>query len=692
MDQSLNHDKCGDSSGHSVNPDPRTIGGVCLLLSAITFAVFGQTLNHDFVNFDDGLFVTSSPDVMSGLTVAGIKRAFTHGSFGFWDPLTTLSHMLDVEMFGLHPTGHHLTNVLLHMTSVCLLFLVLQRMTGKLWRSAFVAAVFAIHPLRVESVAWVSERKDVLSGVFFMLALGAYERYANNPPKLARYLLVLLCFALGLMSKVMLVTLPFVLLLLDFWPLNRFAQPAPAAHETAPAGWWTRLSVPARLLLEKIPLLALSLAAGSVTVLTQNRVHAVISLAVFPFGWRLANALVSPVVYIRQMFYPAGLEVFYPFPSRGVPLWTWVPASAFLASVSALAVFLRRERPYLLVGWLWYLVMLLPVIGLLQAGAQAHADRYTYLPQIGLYMALTWTAAELGADWPNRRRVFGLAAIVVIAALGAVAHVQASYWRNSESLWNHTLACEPDNVLAHYDLGMTMIDSGRNAEGMVEFQRALRIQPDYPDARNNLGYIFFQQGKVDEAMAQYNLVLKSHPDNPLAHYSLGLALAQKGRLDEAIAHLEKALAVLPDDAKIRNNLATAYLEKRRVDDAMAQYRQALTIEPDSVLIRNNFGHLAWILAASPDDSLRNGAKAVGAAQELVRLSGGNEPVFLMILAAAYAETGKFADAIATAERAQKLATEQSNFPLVGTLQAQLYLYQSGRPVRDASLKITNTPP
>jgi tetratricopeptide (TPR) repeat protein len=437
--------------------------------------------------------------------------------------------------------------------------------------------------------------------------------------------------------------------------------------------------------LEKIPLLALSLTAGAVTIFTQNRVHAVMTLGTFPFGRRLANAFVSPVVYVRQMFCPAGLEVFYPFPNHGAPFWVTISAIAVLAAITAVAIYWRQKHPYLLVGWLWYLVMLTPVIGLLQSGVQAHADRYTYLPQIGLYVALTWAAVGFCGGRPRCRRVIGWAAALVVAVLAEVAHLQTSCWRDSESLWRHALACDPDNVLAHYNLGKALIDSGRYPQGMSEFQRALDIQPDYPDARNNLGYSLFQQGKVDEAITQYNVELESHPDDPLAQYDLGIALVQKGRLDEAITHYEKALAGLPDDAKVRNNLGAIYLQKHRMNDALAQYRRALEIDPNSVVIRNNAGHLAWVLAASPDDSLRNGPQAVELAQGLLQKSGGNEPESLAILAAAYAETGKFADAIATAQRAEMLAAKQSNFRLAGAIQGQLSYYQASRPVRDASL-------
>jgi protein O-mannosyl-transferase len=686
MDQKLNPERPAGAAKRGEDPgDLRAVLGVCLLLAGITLAVFGQTLRFGFVNYDDDVFVYNVPEVTHGLTAAGVAWAFEHGSFGFWDPLTTLSHMLDCELFGLDPGGHHLTNALLHMASVIVLFLVLRRMTGSLWPGAFVAALFAIHPLRVESVAWITERKDVLSGFFFMLALVAYARYVDGPPKLSRYLAVVACLILGLMSKAMLVTLPLVLLLLDYWPFNRLGRPVPAAADGEPSTRWRRLSVPGQVVLEKVPLLALSAAAGAITVLTQRRVHAVMSLEVAPLGARLANALVSPVVYLWQMLWPVNLAAYHPFPHDGTPWWSAGGAAAGLAVISWVAVIQRRSHPYLLVGWLWYLVVLLPVIGLLQAGGQAHADRYTYLPQIGVYMAVVWTMKGLCAGSPRRLAALVTAGIAVVAALGTCAHRQTAHWRDSESLWRHALACDPDNVLAHYNLGMAMSDLRRDDAAISEFASALKLQPDYPDAHNSLGFTLFRQGKVDEAIAQYDLVLKLHPDNALAHYNLGVALTQKGQTDDAIAHFEQAAAVQPDDAKIRNNLGMSYLQKRRLGDAMIQYQKALAIEPGSVLIRDNFAHLGWIFATSPDDSQRDGAKALTVTQQVLQSSGGNGPAYLAIEAAAHAERGDFPTAIATAERARERAAAADNFQLANAIQQQLAFYQVGRPFRDWSL-------
>ena len=525
---------------------PGAIAGVCVFLAVIVWAVFGQTLRHEFVNFDDDAYVYENAAVAGGLTFKGIAQAFTHGSAENWDPLTTISHMLDCQLFGLRAGGHHLTNVVLHAAAVVLLFLTLRKMTGALWRSAFAAAVFAIHPLRAESVAWVTERKDVLSGLFFMLTLWAYVRYVRQPPSLRRYLMVILSFALGLMSKAMLVTLPFVLLLLDYWPLNRFSQPADGGG-AGEVGGSKRISIPLRLILEKIPLLALSLASCVAAFLAQG--HAVQTLEKFPFALRMGNALVSYVAYVWQTFYPAGLAVFYPYPANGLPIWEVVLAALALLAISLAAFFWRRKRPYLLVGWLWYLGMLLPVIGLVQiGGAQARADRYTYLPQIGLCLAVVWAVGSLGAGWRYRRPVFGGVAAVVLAALGVSSYFQTSYWRDSESLWKHTLACTSDNAVAQYDLGMAFFQKGQADEAMTHFQEAVNISPQHARAHVNLGVVLFQKGRVDEAITHFQkaLQLEIHPDHAGVHYNLGIALLQKGRVDEAIVHLQKAHEIRPD--------------------------------------------------------------------------------------------------------------------------------------------------
>jgi protein O-mannosyl-transferase len=543
---------------------PWRVAAICLVLAAITFAVFGQTLTHGFIDYDDNQYVYDNPVVAQGLTFHGMVWAFTHVHSDNWHPLTWLSHMLDCQLYGLNPGGHHLTNVLLHTATVIALFLVLRQMTGALWRSAFVAAVFAIHPLRVESVAWVAERKDVLSGLFFMLTIGAYVRYARRPWFWGHYGLVLLLFALGLMSKPMLVTLPLVLLLLDYWPLQRVES----------AG---------SLVMEKLPLLALSAASCVVTLLAQNRV--IIATELVPLPLRFANALVACKVYLDQMIYPAGLAVLYPFPHvlsvRKVAL-----AGMLLAGLSVVAWRERRTRPWLLMGWVWYVVMLLPVVGIIQVGAQTHADRYTYLPQIGIYVAVTWLVAE----WRVSRVALGGLMAGVLAVLMVCAWQQTAYWQNSETLWTHTLACTTDNYIAHNNFGTALMDKGRIDEASIQFQQALQINPALAEARNNLASALLKKGGVDEAIAHYEEVLKSDPSYADAHFNLANALERKGRTDEAIAQLQQALQIIPGYAEAHNNLGRLLCQKGRVGEGIAHFQQALQINPAFVEAHNNLGN------------------------------------------------------------------------------------------------------
>src|SRR5438552_9866625 len=431
----------------------RVAVGICAVLAAITWLVFGQTLGHQFVTYDDPQYVYENAKISAGLSLEGVSWAFTHTIAGNWHPLTTVSHMFDCQLYGLKPAGHHFTNVLLHTIAVILLFLVLRQMTGTLWRSAFVAALFAIHPLHVESVAWISERKDVLSAVFFILTLGAYIRYVSKP-SVTSYLLVVLLFACGLMSKPMLVTVPFVLLLLDHWPLGRGRgmeisdERSEVRRERSVVR--RRWSVVRGLVVEKIPLLALSAASCLATLLGQRQAAG--SIDQLPFAWRVNNAIVTCVAYIWQMLWPVKLAVFYPHPDNRLLLWQIFLALALLIAITVAVIASRQKRPYLMTGWLWYLGMLVPVIGLVQVGEQARADRYTYLPQVGLYLALTWTIVDLSASWRRRREILGVAAAVVITARTWRAWIQASYWKNSETLWTHTLAVASDYHVVHNNL------------------------------------------------------------------------------------------------------------------------------------------------------------------------------------------------------------------------------------------------
>ncbi|MGD0816763.1 MAG: tetratricopeptide repeat protein [Verrucomicrobiota bacterium] len=576
------------------------VAAVCLALAAITFAVFVQTTSFGFLNYDDDLYVSQNPMVKEGLTLKGFVWALTYGKIGHWHPLTWLAHMADCQFYGLWAGGHHLTNVALHAAAAVLLFLALREMTGSLWRSAFVAAVFAIHPLRAESVAWISECKDALSGVFFMLALWAYARYARQPSGW-RYAAVVAAFALGLLSKNTLVTLPFVLLLLDWWPLHRMKR----------TSFWG-------LVREKIPLFLLSVGSCVATILAPEKP---MESSRVQFLERLANAVVSYGIYLRQVFFPAGLAVPYLYPPNGLPFWEVALVFVLLAAISISVLACRNRRPYLLVGWLWYLGMLVPAIGIVQISYYAHADRYTYLPGIGVVLAVTWAVGEWSAGWKHRRVALGGLMAGVLSVLMVCAWIQTGYWRNTETLFTHTLACAKGNYIArknlaevllqlgmtdeafteyqkalqvkpnlaehHYNLALTLRLEGRLDEAITQFQKALQIKPDFAEAHNNLGNALLEKGEVDEAIAQYQEAVQNKPDYATAHYRLGEALQRKGNVTEAITQFQQALQIEPDFAEGHNNLGNALLQKGRVDEAIAQYQQALRLNPGLAEARMN---------------------------------------------------------------------------------------------------------
>jgi protein O-mannosyl-transferase len=706
---------------------------VCLALVAITWFVFGQTLRHDFVNFDDHVYVYGNPQITQGLTADGLIDAFTHTHARNWHPLTTISHMLDCQLYGLQAGWHHFTNVLLHTVAVLLLFLVLNQMTGAFWQSAFVASLFAIHPLHVESVAWVSERKDVLSAVFFMLTLGAYMRYVRKP-SVGRYLTVALFFALGLMSKPMLVTLPFVLLLLDYWPLGRIRSQmsgvrrqrprlSSLAFASQPSRKATaRQAVVSGLVKEKIPFFALSALSCAATFLAQ--VYSTEAIEQLPFMWRLNTAAVSYIAYIWQMFWPARLGAFYPHPNDQLPFWQVLLAIAFLISVSLLAILWRKERPYIFTGWFWYVGMLVPVIGLIQAGEQARADRYTYLPQIGLYVLITWGITDLMAptitrNFSSRSAATGLQPITcgspglrtngphgrgykpfcaaiaaaIIVALSWRAFVQTSYWKNSEMLWNHTLAVTTNNDMAHNSLGDLFLRRGQWDSAISHFKTALEIRSRNASAahynfggaliENTLASALARKGRLSEAIGHYEKAIKLRPDYGDPYFNLGSVLFQQGRTDEAIAQWQKALATQPNDASFHTALGNAFLQRGLQKDAIAEYEHAARISPHDSMARNN---LAWLLATSSDASIRDGNRAIEVAEQTVQLSGGKDPNYLRTLAAAYAEVGQFSEAIATAEQAMQIASVQGKSKLATILEKEVILYRAHTPLREPGAK------
>lgn len=641
---------------------------VCLFLIAITWFVFAQTMRHDFFNYDDGDYVYDNATVSRGLTVAGVTWAFTHVHARNWHPLTTISHMFDCQLYGQKAGGHHFTNVILHTLAVLLLFLVLRQMTGAVWRSAFVAALFAIHPQRVESVAWIAERKDVLSGVFFMLTLGAYLYYLRKP-SLARYLTMSILFGCGLMSKPMLVTLPLVLLLLDYWPLKRESRPA-------------------ELILEKVPLLVLSAASSVVTFLVQKQGG--FQSDALPFVWRVENALVSYITYIRQMLWPVDLAPIYPHPENSLPVWEIALALVLLVTITVIALWRRRTIPYVVTGWFWYLIVLLPVIGIVQVGAQGWADRYTYLPAVGLYMLLTWGMFDLAAGWRYRSQILSACGALVLIACAWCSSIQASYWRNSETLWRHTLAVTSSNEVAQNNLGSIFYDRGQTDEALSYYEKALEIRLQRHASKydvllalfhSNVGAALLKKGLVDEAIVHCQKAIQLQPDYPNGYINLGNALIDKGQIDDAIVVFREAIQLQPEDARIEMNVGDAFRRKGMEAEAIAHYERTLEINPRSISALNN---LAWLLATSPDSSIRNGTKAVALSERAVQLSGAANPFFLHKLAAAHAESGDFQKALAVAERALQLASEQNQKALAQELQRDIKLYRANTPLRSGS--------
>jgi tetratricopeptide (TPR) repeat protein len=618
-------------------------------LALVTVAVYLPVARNGFVNYDDSDYVTVNSHVQSGLRWENVVWAFKTGHASNWHPLTWLSHMLDCQVFGSKAGGPHLVSVAIHAVNAVLLFLLLRRMTGEDWRSAAVAALFALHPLHVESVVWVSERKDVLSTLFFFLALWAYVHYAQREKKfeirnskfgtvpkgrprsqginnvslftfdVSRwYVLSILFFALGLMSKPMLVTVPFVLLLLDYWPLGRCARKANSSAAGAGPSWWRRWG---RLLAEKAPFFVLAAVSSMITFVVQRKGGAVSTT--LSLGARVANALVSYVRYIRKTFWPDDLSVLYPHPGQW-PAWEVIVCAILLVAISAAVFLVGRDRPYLAVGWLWFLGTLVPVIGLVQVGIQSMADRYTYVPLIGLFIMLVWGVAELILRWPNAERVFALGAVAVLLVLVGLTIRQVGFWRTSETLFRHAVNVTPNNYLAYNNLGYYLAGVGRTAEAMEDYRMSLKINPAYEDALNNLGYGYAGQknyteairlyesalrirpqhpevhnnlgnalaelGKVDEAIAHYLITLEQKPDHADAHNNLGIALAMKGKLDEAIPHFYEAIRCKPNNASAHGNLGNALAAQHKLEEAIKEYQEALRLKPDDAQSQNNLGN------------------------------------------------------------------------------------------------------
>jgi tetratricopeptide (TPR) repeat protein len=669
---------------------------ICLGLALVVFAVFWPVSKCDFVNYDDLGYITTNQNIQHGITAESLKWALTTGHSSNWHPLTWISHMLDVQFYGLNPMGHHLTNLLFHIANAVLMFLLLRSMTKTLWPSAFIAALFALHPLRVESVAWVSERKDVLSTFFWILTVWAYVRYTQTSAQRVKwFVLALFVYALGLMSKPMVVTLPFVLLLVDVWPLRRVGVEQLRDFKRI-----------AKLVVEKLPFVFLALASSVVTFFVQRKGGAVSSLQSLTLAERVENMFVAYARYVGKTFWPSRLSILYPHPGH----WPWLVVIGCFVIVVAITVLVMqqlRARPYLAVGWFWFLGMLIPVIGLVQVGIQSMADRYSYLPIVGLFIATTWLAME----FVRVRSVLTTAAILAIGECCVVTSIQISYWRDSDALFSHAVAVTTDNYLAYNNLGYYLSNKGQTERAMENYKKALEIKPNYEDAHNNLGFCLAGQGKpleaieeykkalginrhlteahnnlgnalsnigeLDTAIHEYRIALEENPQHSDAHNNLGIALAMKGQVDEAIEHFKLAVKYKDNYGSAHSNLGNAYAvqgsellthgntnaAQAKFDAAIAEYRECMRLNPGDPQAHNNLGN---VLAQRDklDDAIAEYHKAIDAKNE--------NPEAHFNLGYALAKQGKRADA----EAEYLIALKQK--PDYRDAAAQLEVIRSGK--------------
>ena len=614
---------------------------ICLFLAIATLTVYWQVKDYEFISYDDPLYVTDNRHVQKGLTVETVIWSFTDATrkTNYWVPLTWLSILLDYQLYGMNAGGYHLTNVILHIINTLLVFIVFRQMTGAIWQSAFVAALFALHPLHVESVAWVTERKDVLSTLFWLLTMLSYAGYVQHPGA-RRYLLTLLLFILGMMAKPMLVTLPFVLLLLDYWPLGRMQASGvllnPPQQPMLP-----------KLIWEKAPFFIIIVIAGVATFLTQQEAGAVKSLASYPLDVRIANMLVSYVGYIGKMLWPTRLTFLYPHPGA-LPVWQWGGALLILGAVTYIVFGYAKVRPYLTVGWLWYLGTLVPVIGLVVIGPHAMADRYTYVPLIGLFIMLSWGVSEILPSRPFKRMIFFATASAVLVLFMTLSWLQVRYWQNSITLFRRALEVTEDNFIVYNNLGVVVGEKGNTAEAMDLLQKALLINPGYIEGHLNLGILLKRMGKNDEAVDHFNIALQINPRFKGSHFSLGLALAEQGKLEAAVNQYRTALQIDPNYAEAHNNLGNILEKQGDLPEAKKHYLRALQIDPEYKEAHYNLGSL--LLGQGQIN------RAIHHYREALRI----DPLYVAAhnnLGAALARQGRTAEAIVQFREALRIAPD-----------------------------------
>jgi tetratricopeptide (TPR) repeat protein len=664
---------------------------IALLLALITLLAYWPVLRDSFINYDDQVYVTDNHVVQNGLTWAGVQWAFTAGHASNWHPVTWLSHMMDCELFGLNAGAQHYVNVLFHAANTVLLLLLLFRLTGALWPSAFVAALFAWHPLHVESVAWISERKDVLSTFFALLTLLAYVKavtsdrcqVARTNPALSRftvhvsrfYWLALFFFALGLMAKPMLVTLPFVMLLLDCWPLERFKVQGSGFRVQG-------------LILEKWPFFLLVLISCIVTFLVQRHGEAVMTIQQFPLHLRVANALIAYERYLGKAFWPSNLAILYPLPNH----LSWMRAMAataigLLAGISWLIWRMRRQCPYLLIGWLWFLGMLVPVIGLVQVGSAGMADRYTYFPLVGVFIAVAFGVRDLANRFQFPKAAVAAAAALTLALCLILTENQLRYWYDSESLFAHTLAATGgENPNAQINYGAALEQKGRLAEALVQYREVERMAPDNIEARYNIGNLLDKMGRPEEALPELRQAVQINPKSPAFHDTLGAVLVELGRFDEAMNQLAEAARLDPAYPAAHFDMGKLLLKQGRDSGAIDEFRAALRLDPDNFQI---LAYTAHVLAAHENPQIRDGKTALMLAATANALTGGAQPFVLDALGMACAETGDFTNALEVTQRAMDLATA-AKMSKLEPLQQRLQLYKNHQPWRESFLA-TNTP-
>lgn len=566
---------------------------VCLIIAVISLIAYWPVQDHDFINLDDDLYITGNQKVKAGLTLDGIAWAFSFNEKGYWQPLTWLSHMLDVELFGLNPAGHHLANLIIHIASALLLFWFLYRGTGRLYRCAFLATLFALHPLNVDSVAWAAERKNLLSSFFWMLSLLFYVRYAEKP-NIKRYGLTWVTFIIGLMVKPMLVTLPFVFLLLDYWPLRRLVfhrRRRSADRDPQKEGPNKRQLSLLQAVMEKVPFLLFSGLSVWISIVSTQQMGIVVAGETVPMTMRFANAVVSYFSYLAKIFWPHNLAIFYPFP-KALPMWQVAGCGVLMLAFSAFVLLKSRAKPYLATGWFWYLGTLVPVIGIIQAGEwPALADRWAYIPMIGIMIVGVWGADEITAKWRFKTPALIVTAIVVLVGCVIAVRMQLPYWQNSRVLFAHAVEITEKNGLAHNNLGSALLWDGQYDAALQQFQAAVKIRPDSTKIHNNIAHALVKLGRVDEAIERYVESLKLNPKEAATHNSLAVVLLEKWQIAEAIQHLQTALRLEPDYADAYVNLGSVYRRQGKNKMATRYYLQAIRLQPDLPEAYNNLGLL-----------------------------------------------------------------------------------------------------